>query len=455
MYSIKLNPNYTVPTVLNLLTSDDWEVILDYNAELITNIINLTTNQPINSTNLPKMDKYLENKYQIELKVLKSNISNMELLIDQLTNQIKNTRENTIVDCNQIYNEKISYYSSMNAKLLQEIEELKIYNAKELERNYNMLSHVEKQYNERIKLLEQSNNQVLDLKNSLEPVIKKYTIEISGTNEEKGNSGEIEIYNTIVNNSYYSNAVISNTSNLTARGDLFLKWKNINCLIEVKNKKQITNLDVDKFERDIIESSNDLNYKVNCGIFCSLQTNIIPNMNQEIIKLKYYQGIPSIFIHVTNINNDIHYAIACLEKIVENNSLDSNLTKLLNDQFINYYNNTIKYKDYFEKEVDKKSKELKQLQIHLNNYTNMLVNMNPIKSKITNLTNNPTNLPNLTNLLNNNTNLKSKILEYYNTNNKYPTKVELINEKIITDNALRKLCKLHQVKKISELVNKL
>jgi hypothetical protein len=48
-------------------------------------------------------------------------------------------------------------------------------------------------------------------------------------------------------------------------------------------KKQITNLDVDKFERDIIESSNDLNYKVNCGIFCSLQTNIIPNMNQGII----------------------------------------------------------------------------------------------------------------------------------------------------------------------------
>ncbi len=245
------------------------------------------------------------------------------------------------------------------------------------------IESIEQRYKSHILCLEKQNASIADLhtvlQTKLDPIVKHYT----GSNEEKGASGENLVLNTLQSSDMFYEATITNTSSQTTRGDVLMKWKTICCLFEVKNKNAIVKDDLNKFTRDIIESSTS-EHKINCGVFCSLQTNIIPGRSREPLQLDYINGIPVVYVYVRNPQVDITCAILLLEKILASRDATTEDTQLLQKEFIKSYNATLELKIYFEKQIEIKRRELKQLINQLEMTTQRATEMSPIQKRLVN-----------------------------------------------------------------------
>lgn len=493
-FTIVLSDNYVVPEVVKKLSSLEWEHLFNSVSELF--LIHDTTQ---NNISLDQLKNTLHHKYENKFKTEYQEVIDNERYQTQLA---KNTCKELTEQIEILQTKVIKTYSDqiteLSQQLLQQKESLtqQIYETLTDKYETKLL-----QYKNRIDTLEENDTAIAQLTKQLEPVISRYKIDIHGTNMEKGELGENIIYNALINEKTYSDAYIKDTSKTTASGDLFMKWRNLKCLIEVKNKKQITKLDVDKFIRDLGESKTS-ELKVNCGIFCSLKTSHIPGLNQDIIKLEFYDNIPAIFLYTDMPEHDIHYAIACLEKILTN-SIKSD-TDILLKQFIDYFNMVISYHSYFKKTVEDKKRELKQLTQHLEKYQHTYDNLQPYYTQfVTNVVDNTLDdtlddtldakIKYIIELFNvnkevNKSSIEEKFLitltevEYktllsdakvnyaksiidnsvyeaiktYKTNNKkLPTRVELINTGTITEKTLRQLGKVLKVKSVIGYIDKL
>lgn len=134
------------------------------------------------------------------------------------------------------------------------------------------------------------------------------------------------------------------------------------CLIEVKNKKLITIDDVNKFIRDIELSDN-----INCGIFVTLQTAIIPGKSRDVIQFDIIKNIPVIYTFVSS-PKDINYAISCLEKIMSFTINSDDNTKCLLTYFTSYYNDVQANIKDIEGAIVQNKKDLKKLTKKLDKY---------------------------------------------------------------------------------------
>ena len=278
---------------------------------------------------------YINNKYEMQIKELKEFYS-------KLTNDLREEADRKRIALEKELAEKTTLndtflQSHMNNTSLQEqLEDIK---RVAMKGNDAVLSH---------------GNKFEQLTSLLTPVAKFY----SGSNSDKGNGGENIIHNILLSSENYNDAIIEDVSSQTASGDIYFAWRQLKCMIEVKNKKTITKEDMSKFERDVTELSN--NKKINCAMMISLQTNIFPSQTRNYIKLSIIENTPVIYSYLSNMN-DIHYAISCLEQVVMSNAVANNRSIKMITYFLNYYEYMKSSQNNLEKTITNKQRELKGL----------------------------------------------------------------------------------------------
>ena len=201
-------------------------------------------------------------------------------------------------------------------------------------------------------------SQISDIKTSLQPVLKFY----GEDNYSKGKAGEQTIINYLNQNDRFTDAIITDKSKTAESGDIYFRWNKMRCLIEVKNKKLITIDDVNKFIRDIELSDN-----INCGIFVTLQTAIIPGKSRDVIQFDIIKNIPVIYTFVSS-PKDINYAISCLEKIMSFTINSDDNIKCLLTYFTSYYNDVQANIKDIEGAIVQNKKDLKKLTKKLDKY---------------------------------------------------------------------------------------
>ena len=215
---------------------------------------------------------------------------------------------------------------------------------------------IKKNYNNIEELLKNSpvDLSIKQLDQKLKPLYSAYNCPV----EEKGSLGEAKIINLLQN---YTDAIIKDTSDQTAAGDFHFLWKNLKCLIEVKNKKVITSDDISKFIRDVKQ-----NKKINCGLMISLQTSNFPNKTRENIQVEIVSGKPIVYFYL-RCDSLIDYPITLLSKLLEQTAENANiesytesLTEALNGQ-ISYLKKLIASKERDLKAAKKQLASLEDL----------------------------------------------------------------------------------------------
>ena len=126
--------------------------------------------------------------------------------------------------------------------------------------------------------------------------LKDKLISNKKTAQEKGEEGE-EHVDMLLRNPRYSDALLTDTSGQGGLGDRFFKWKKIKCLIEVKNKKPLSLDDMTKFTSNI-KTSLYPEKRINCALFISLKTNNFPKKTMESIQIEYESGIPVVYLYL-------------------------------------------------------------------------------------------------------------------------------------------------------------
>ena len=279
--------------------------------------VNIKTNYETKYiTEMTKYKDLINEKLAIEYSKEKVNMVNLyedrlKLKDEELNNNINMMNNKEI-----LYNETINKYNDIIENYKKDIENYKkdIENGKkDIENNNNVI------------------NTINLLNESLKPVYKFY----NGTNMEKGNLGERRVYNLLTQNSYFKNAIIEDTSGQTSRGDIYLKWKGLRCLLEIKNKDYVTKEDINKFKKDVSLSSDSI-YNINSAILISLKTDQFYGQSRENIKLELINNIPHLYIYLKN-NDDIEYALSYLEFIINNKIDNTEKNAILINYFKSYY----------------------------------------------------------------------------------------------------------------------
>jgi hypothetical protein len=194
----------------------------------------------------------------------------------------------------------------------------------------------------------------------MEPVNKFF----GGTNSEKGTGGEYVIYNMLVTESRYTDALVEDVHGQTAKGDILFKWRKIACMFEVKNKQVLTNADMEKFERDI--KGLVANNTINCAVFVSLLTGVFPGRTRDIMQVDICERIPVIYLNLDIQNgkySNLHYAIACLEQLVKISGSAGDNVKKLTGHFNNFYIYLQAQNDYFTRQVSDCKQALKRAEV--------------------------------------------------------------------------------------------
>lgn len=223
----------------------------------------------------------LENEFQKEREKIKNQVENMYENETNLRIQLLNSEKNKEIE---LLKQKIEHITSLD---------------KFLENNY---------------------NQHIDLHNT----IKNHFEEKQLSTSQKGKIGEQYIMNELQKLTLFENdAIIDNVSGKSEAGDIFLKLKELNCCIEVKNHTiDIRQKELDKFRRDI----QDVRY--NCGIFISLYSPIVKNANINNFEIKIINKKPCIYLVNFEQNpENLYLAIKTLLFLLQNNEMIDNDTQ--------------------------------------------------------------------------------------------------------------------------------
>jgi hypothetical protein len=442
---IKLDKSYKVPSNILKLTEEEWQIILTSLDKFINvhdiNILQLSTDklqtnielqykeqlstlneqvakyqeqistlQTTHTNLLTKQRKELEEQYNsilnevVECKVntkdkiidtLKEQVTTLQLQLSEInkvnldkTDNLQQTLYNTTLELEnykkevnnkileererqtQLYEDKLTNLHKLHSIEIQQATTKQVETILFLQEQLNKMN---KEHNTELESVREEANTKLLTK--LEPLLKVF----GGSNLEKGDGGEDLIRTLLLDNKLYTDAVIEDVSGVSASGDIIFKWKGLKCLIEVKNKKVITIDDTNKFIRDVQAQSER---GVNCAVFISLRTNIIPHKTRELIQVEYLDGMPIVYAYVKPPCHEIYYVMTCLEKIF-NSSIDkSHHTTQLQQYFIDYYTQIINYQHYFEKELKKKQREIKDLISHNEYFSKLYDQLAPAYSKI-------------------------------------------------------------------------
>lgn len=347
---------------------------------------------------LTKVKTHSEQKINNEIKfVQEQNENQLQRYIKQYNNEIEDLRNQLKVsndktfELNEHYQNKIKFMKDetvkeINTKYINQINELKKTNdflyeqlknitannevvlndkveqkIKAIENEKNILINMyEKQLSDSKKYIEQQ----LNLQKQLQPIVKMYY----GSNEEKGSAGEQTVYNFIRDDPKYDSAILTDKSGETATGDLYFSWKDLRCLIEIKNKKRLTVDDMKKFERDVREQKAI--GKINCALFVSLATNDFPGRNKELIQFDVIDNIPVIYTYLSDVKF-LHYSFICLSNIVKTITTDLDKYKMLITYYQSYTKKIQYYVMYFGKLIKSHETSIRSLKKELNTLTNL------------------------------------------------------------------------------------
>ena len=192
-----------------------------------------------------------------------------------------------------------------------------------------------------------------DINTTLQPVIKFYGSKSS--TEEKGTAGEKFIYNILTTSDRYTDSVTEDMSGIAKHGDLFFKWKQIRCMIEIKNKQTLTNTDIEKFERDI--DSSIISKNINCAMFISLRTDLFPGKQRNLIQFDYRNNILVTYLSMSSMT-DIHYSICCIDKLLASTTTNDERADKLIKYFIDYHTMMTRNRIIYEKQISNNNKEI-------------------------------------------------------------------------------------------------
>jgi predicted amino acid-binding ACT domain protein len=201
---------------------------------------------------------------------------------------------------------------------------------------------------------------------NLDGIMKYY----QSDNATKGAKGENRVQ--VIIKEYYKNCSVNDTSGTPHSGDLLLTLQNIDlrCLIEVKNKKVITEADINKFIHDISECKNN----INCALFISLITDNIPNKGNFYVEIR--NNMPVIYIYLFD-PSSIKFAIETLSFLnlkfsqttsteINNQELNSDTIELIYSEYTTLQQETSRI-DCIIKGVEKQLHQLKLSKKNLNN----------------------------------------------------------------------------------------
>ena len=207
-------------------------------------------------------------------------------------------------------------------------------------------------------------------------IVKYYDFQDTAT---KGSNGENKIQEII--KSYYNESIIVDTSGTAHSGDLLFTLSNLKCLIEVKNKKHITEGDISKFLSDVENNSKE----INCALFISLISSNIPTKGNFYIEIK--NSLPIIYIYTYD-NSSILFAIETLVFLTNkfiNITKKSRTEQQLSDETIALiYNNfnTMKYEsDRINGIIIHLEKQIAQLKISKKNLNGRVNNIKDFYNK--------------------------------------------------------------------------
>jgi hypothetical protein len=202
---------------------------------------------------------------------------------------------------------------------------------------------------------------------NLDGIMKYYQ---SCDNSTKGAKGENRVQEII--KEYYKNCSIQDTSGTPHSGDLLLTLQNIDlrCLIEVKNKKIVTETDINKFIHDISECKNN----INCALFISLITDNIPSKGNFYLEIR--NNMPVIYIYLFD-PSSIKFAIETLSFLnlkfsqttpteINHQELNTDTIELIYSEYTTLQQEASRI-DCIIKNVEKQLHQLKLSKKNLNN----------------------------------------------------------------------------------------
>lgn len=272
--------------------------IEDLNLELIK------INNEKNKIDSEKTRVEMATKYEIE--ALKAKIIGEDALRKKIANEIEEKAKN---------------------KYFEELNKQRDMQYKELTDDYNKRYSI--QLNEKDKRIAELNlyNQKLnialetyaELKHSLDIGLKPISKMFNGTNEEKGKMGENYVIDRLKKIDFKN--FLSYSGDEAHAADIHFSIKNINVIIEVKNKKDVTKNDIDKFFADINRSIergklnaeaniiidrtkyNKDTFVANCALFISIfneETTFAGKFEdtEQIFHIELYKGIPICYLRL-------------------------------------------------------------------------------------------------------------------------------------------------------------
>jgi ABC-type transporter MlaC component len=308
------------------------EIVINYNDNLINNIsiLNLDNNSLIEDIN-KKLNIFVE-LYNLGFEKLDNIYNDKYTILDnsykEKINNLSNFYDNKILTLKNDYKQEYDIISQNNIKIL----ELQYAGQLELERYKN--KEKEREIEE---LKTQYNNSLSNIHNILEVLNKEKT------NIEKGIIGEAIVYNYLYDkikiNHEWSIENVSKDGNNSS--DIEIKYKNLNCVIEVKNiKTNMVEGNMKKFNEVYI--NNDIK-KYNCGLFISLKSDFGPSTNLHDFSIKVINN--KYVIYLANTESNLEKIIIALDVLNYMLSLNENyneiniIMELLSNQMKNY--NTI------------------------------------------------------------------------------------------------------------------
>lgn len=456
---------------------------------------------------LRKLRNQLEEQYRLSMKTSIQEVSeSKDSIIQTLKTQLGETA--------QLQKQVDSYREQINQIQLDTLRTI----ANEREQLYR--EHKAELEELRTELQVQQRNQIEELlhqtSDSISRTLEPIRVYYGGTNQEKGDGGEIAIRQVLERSAYYDSAIIEDVSGQAAQGDIYLKLGHMSCLIEVKNKVTLTKDDITKFERDIHSAYK----KINCALFVSTRTKQIPGGSRSIMQLTYINGIPVIYVYAPPPSNEIHYALACIERLIQKDETATKANEELVKHFIDYHNDALANQKYFDKKLKDCQREIKEITKHLEKYNTLCDQLSPAYARLcgneestdeessdleesaeetqpVEELNEDTKMQQLSDcyvrlsLANQtpsiqllaksfsvaprviesigfkkiaayarqsytdlciNTDRANKVIDFFNTNNRYPNRKELVSLKIIPDHVLRNLAKVTKQIKVAEYI---
>ncbi len=262
------------------------------NIKSITEHINNLTNEYETKLNRSK------ERYESDIKNITEQINNITARKDTELNELKDryesiiktiTESNNLIKDNHInelskLKENLTETNDMKINLLNQQLTFKTNELNELkQRLTNEFKEREIQY---INTINFERSRINTLSDKLTDQLQKKNV----SSTEIGIIGEEMIEQWV--RDIYPSADIIDKSHETAKGDYHIKISNKIILFEIKNKKTITNTDIQKFTRDIEENK----YDIHAGLFITINTPSIPNKGD--FALEYIDNIPVIYLHV-------------------------------------------------------------------------------------------------------------------------------------------------------------